>query len=424
MGFFSELVSKIGGGKTGTITQSWEFDTKSSLLSSAACADIDYDGKEEIIVGTKDGQIYCLAHDGSLRWMQKLEAAVGAMEAMFLEKEALNSIYAVPLATEFINGGKRFLIIIAAENGLVSALSNEGKVLWQFKAKGAVRGQPLVADIDNNKKQEIIFGSRDKFLYVLNQEGGLLWQYEAESPLEGSPAFYATKDKTQLIFGTNDGFITSLTPEGKANWKYKTGGRIGAKPIIADIFGNNKPLILVCSEDTFLYVLDENGNLVWKFQAQGRLYTQATVTDVDDDKEMEIFFGSGDDKVYALSPNSQKMWTYETNFWVVAPVLVADIDNDNRPEVIAGSYDKSVYVLDALGTFSLDYMPGISAIAYQPGHTSEVVTQEPGKLVGTKLWQYHTDGVITGLALHKTDGKKNIIVSTKEGKLLCLTHTR
>lgn len=418
MGFFSDLVG--GGKKKGEIEQTWEFDSKSSLLASASCADIDYDGKEEIVFGTKDGQVYCLAHDGTVKWMQKLEAAVAATEAMFLEKEQLNSIYAIPLLAEVVNGGKRFLIIIAAENGTVSALNNDGKIVWQFKAKAAVRAQPLVIDINNDNKQEIIFGSRDKTLYVLNQEGGLLWQYEAGSEIESSPTLYGS----QLLIGTNEGFLISLTADGKVNWKYKTGGKISAKPVVADIFAKKRPLILLPSEDNTLYVLDEKGNLVWKFQAQGRLYSSVTATDVDNDQELEIFFGSGDDKIYALSPNSQKMWTYETNFWVVAQVLVADIDDDKRPEVIAGSYDKSVYVLDALGTFSLDYMPGISAVAYQPGHMTEVITQEPGKLVGTKLWQYHTDGVITGIALQKREGKQNIIVSTKEGKLLCLTHKR
>ncbi len=423
MGFFSDIVDRIGGKRVGYIDRKWEFDAKSAILSSAACADIDYDGKEEVIVGTKDGEVHCLAHDGSLKWTQKLAAEVSATEAMFLEKEAINSIYAVPLLTEFINGGKKFILIIAGENGLISALTADGKILWQFKAKAAVRSQPLVEDIDGNNKKEIVFGSRDKSLYVLNQEGSLLWQYEAESPIESSPALYKG-DKTFLVFGTDDGFVIALTPDGKPIWKYKTTGKIGAKLIVADVFGQKKPLILVASEDNTLYTLDQNGNIVWKFQAQGHLYTQPTVTDVDDDKELEIFFGSGDDRIYALSPNSQKMWTYETNFWVVAPVLVADIDNDNHPEVVAGSYDKSVYILDAVGTFSLDYMPGISAVAYQPGHTAEVMTQEPGKLVGTKLWQYHTDGVITGIALMKSDGKNQIIVSTKEGKLLCLAHQR
>ncbi len=423
MGFFSDIVNRIGGKKTGFIDRRWEFDAKSPILGSAACADIDYDGKEEVVFGTKDGEVHCLAHDGSLKWTQKLAADVAAVEAMFLEKEAINSIYAVPMLTELVNGSKKFVLIIAGENGLVSAFNSEGKLLWQFKAKAAVRGQPLVADIDGNNKQEIIFGSRDKSLYVLNQEGGLLWQYEAESAIESSPSLYKD-EKTLIVFGTNDGFITALTSDGKLAWKYKTGGRIGAKPVIADILAQKKPVIMVASEDNTLYTLDKNGNVIWKFQAQGRLYTQPTVIDVDDDKELEIFFGSGDDRIYALSPNNQKMWTYETNFWVVAPVLVADIDNDNHPEVIAGSYDKSVYILDALGTFSLDYMPGISAVAYQPGHVSEVITQEPGKLVGTKLWQYHTDGVITGLALMKSEGKEQLIVSTKEGKLLCLAHQR
>ena len=102
--------------------------------------------------------------------------------------------------------------------------------------------------------------------------------------------------------------------------------------------------------------------------------------------------------------------------------IVEDIDGDGKKEVVVGSYDHNVYVLDSEGSYLLDYMPGLSGVVQQAGHYSDIITQEPGKVTGKKIWQFKTDGVIVGCAYIPDD--KSIVVNTKPGMVNGLVHKK
>lgn len=46
--------------------------------SSPTLADLNYDGRNEVIIGSLDGRVYVYAQDGSLRWSHYLDANVQA----------------------------------------------------------------------------------------------------------------------------------------------------------------------------------------------------------------------------------------------------------------------------------------------------------------------------------------------------------
>jgi len=85
-----------------------------------------------------------------------------------------------------------------------------------------------------------------------------------------------------------------------------------------------------------------------------------------------------------------------------------------------GSYDHNIYVLDSEGSYILDYVPGLSGIVGQTGHYNDVITKEPGKATGKKIWQFKTEGVIVGTAFIPEN--RSLIVNTKPGKIDNLQH--
>jgi glucose dehydrogenase len=226
----------------------------------------------------------------------------------------------------------------------------------------------------------------------------------------------------QIVFGSNDGTIYSLTKDGQLLWQFKAEGKINAQPAVGDLCGDGHNILIIGSLDNSLYALNEEGKLLWKFKTEGSIYSKACLADINNDKKMEIIFGSCDNSIYALDCMGNKIWSYETDFWVVASPFVVDIDNDGKPEVVAGSYDHSLYVLDAEGSFILNYMPGISGIAQQPGHYSAVITSQPGQFQGKKIWEYKTDSFIVGSAYIDDKEKKKIVVGTKKGVLDMFKH--
>lgn len=412
---WSRLVTKIIGRPPGKIKKKWVFKTKSSILNSATIADIDGDGRKEILFGTKDGSLYALSDRGEIKWGASLKISMGKVKAMFMEKATVNSILASPTIAE--HNGKKIVIACSA-SGLVSAFYGDGRPCWKFRAKGTIFGAPLYTG------KEIIFGASDKHLYSLSTKGKVLWKYKAKSAITSPPALYDEKPKL-IIFGTENGNIKAVSKKGRFRWKFKTGSKVSAKPIISDIFNDKQKRIIVGSTDKSLYLLDKFGKCQWEYKTHGEIFSEVTLADVDQDKDKEIFFGTGDDTVYALAPNSQKIWSYETDFWVVAPPIVTDIDNDGASEVVVGSYDKSLYILEGKGAFALNYMPGLSIIANQPGHFTPFIISQPGELVGKKLWKLRLGSMITGLSLlEKKDTQKQLIISTKGGKLFSVCHEK
>ncbi|HEY9705290.1 MAG TPA: PQQ-binding-like beta-propeller repeat protein, partial [Allocoleopsis sp.] len=124
--------------------------------------------------------------------------------------------------------------------------------------------------------------------------------------------------------------------------------------------------------------------------------------------------------VYAIDSNGKKLWNYETDFWIVTSPIIADLDGDGKLEIVVGSYDHNIYVLDSEGSYVLDYVPGVSGIVSQTGHSGEAITSGPGKTKGKKIWQYKTDGVVVGCAY--LSGEKNLIVNTESGSIKDLIH--
>ncbi|MBW3015285.1 PQQ-binding-like beta-propeller repeat protein [Candidatus Woesearchaeota archaeon] len=383
------------GKKRGRITEKWSYDAKSPILTSPAVL------KNHIVFGTKDGKIVMLDSESNVKWVFDTQTGVSKTEAMFLDVEAVKSIYSTPSFFDINQDGAKE-ILVGSDNGNVYALDLEGKLLWKLKVGAAVRGSIMFCN------EHVFFGSKDGFFYCLDANGSLKWKYNTKSEIESTPICHNGK----IIFGVNDGMLYCLDLAGKVLWTYKTGGSIVAQPVVGEL-EHRVEYIIVGSTDNFMYAIDLNGKPYWKFQTEGRILSKAVIADVNKDGRNEIFFGSCDNNVYALKHNGLLYWSYATDFWVVAPVLVCDVDADGKYEVIAGSYDNNVYVLDAEGTYMLDYMPGLSGIVQQTGAYTTLITSEPGQLVGKKIWEYKTEGIITGSAILDNQ----VIITTKKGLL-------
>jgi len=407
MNFFN----KISGKRTGRLERKWLFDSKSQILSQPVVSSADHN-ENMIVFGTKNGEIYSLKEDSTLNWSYSIKEEKSKIEMLFLEKEFYKSIYSSPSIGD-INNDKKKEVLIGSDTGKLYALSNNGKLLWKFTTHNIIRSSPLIADINNDNQPEIIFGSNDHYLYCLNNKGRLIWKFKAASGIESSPNFFLDK----IIFGSNSGIIYCLNNYGKLLWKFNTNGKIISKPIVGDIYNIGKPFIIVGSYDNSLYVLKQDGQLEWKYQTEGRIYGDACLVDVNNDKRLEIIFGSCDNSLYVLSSNGTKIWSYASDFFIVDKAIAVDIDNDGKLEIIIGSYDHSLYIFEAEGVFSLNYMPGISGIVQQTGHYSDIISSEPGKYIGKKLWQFKTDDIIVGTSYFINKEGINIIVADKNGKL-------
>ncbi len=412
-----KLINKVKG-KKGRIKKKWEFQADSSLLTTPVVS--NWGGRNFIIFGTKDGKVYSVDDESKVKWLYDIQGKKSEIELLFLDEETLRSIRCPPTVAD-ITGNGEDEVIVGSDIGTLSVISSEGNLLWDIHLEAPIRSSPLVYDIDGDEIPEVIFGCTDGYLYVLDAKGKIKWKYKAKSAIESKAAVY-NGDYLKIVFGSKDGTIYSLKADGTLEWTFETGNEIKAQPVAADLDQDGETEIIIGSLDNNLYALNNKGHVKWKFETQGSIFSKVSIADINKDGKLEVVFGSCDNKVYALDCNGEEIWSYETDFWVVATPMVLDIDRDGDLEIVVGSYDHSVYILDAKGAFILNYMPGISGIAQQPGHYTDMMTSEPGKYTGKKIWQFKTSSYVVGHTLLESGGKPHLVVGTKKGKVKLLSH--
>ena len=406
------LFSKRGG----RIIEHWSFDAKAPLISGAAIAQSG--ARHMVIFGTKDGMVIAVDEDGKQLWSFVAGEKLKGMDEFFVDTERAHSIDAQPTIADIDLDGKEE-ILFGTELGTLFCLNLEGKLLWKHETGGSIRAGALVADINNDGRPEILIGSTNNKLSVLTNQGKKLFEYMTDAPVESIPGVLKGK-KILIIFGNNRGTLTAITPAQDVVWKAELEHRITAAPSF--LSDPEEMRLVIGTTGGNLFCISEHGEHVWTFKTNGSIYSAAAIADINEDNKPEILIGSCDNTIYAISDTGQRIWSYETDFWITGTPIVADIDGDGKLEVVAGSYDHNIYVLDSQGTYSLDYVPGLSGIVPQAGHYSNILTSDPGEQIGKKLYQFKTDGIVVGCTLLQKRDKPSLVVNVKTGKVNTLKH--
>jgi hypothetical protein len=276
-----------------------------------------------------------------------------------------------------INGDGLIEIVAGTKGGVgepspvVTAIKNDGNVLWTFNVPETVNAWTVVtADIDNDHSDEIIAG---KYFYGPNMEYGN---------------------------------ILAIDGDSSVLWSYMTEGYINSI-IVDDINGDGKKEVLAAGEDDDrVYCLTHDGSLLWSVSLTGDLRNRnaLAVGDVDGDSRKEVVIGTcstSDNTVNAVTViknDGAVLWSMEMIDWVES-VAVGDIDGDGRKEVVAGLGLR----MSESGQFSGEPLQVLS-------HTGEF------------LWSFPIAIRVFDVALGDLDGDgaQEIIAGSEEGKVYVL----
>jgi len=178
--------------------------------TSPALADLDNDGRVEIIVGDDAGLLHVFTLDGS--------------ELPGFPRLAGNRIESSPTVVDIDQNGM-LDIIVGAADGYVYAWSSVGDILlgWPVKTSDEVRSSPSVADIYGDGRLVAVIGSMDNFLYAFNSDG---------SPAKNFPLDCGNKISTSAWVGDLDGDGQTDIVIGADNGVHRICnlGKLGATP--------------------------------------------------------------------------------------------------------------------------------------------------------------------------------------------------
>ncbi len=353
-----EIVMLDGEGKEiwKTMTRGERYEYPA--YSSPSLADLDGDGNPEIVIGAADGRIYALQADGQCLWTFQTGNRVDSSAAI-----------------GDLDGDGKIDIVIGSLDWNLYALSRKGEALWVYDAGEAILASPALADLNDDGKLEIVCGALDGKVFTLDWRGQLLWTWQAEKvqaeewfsrgvpdsrlyPLRekgagvgiySSPVVAAEKGQRKVLVGSLNGKFYCLGARGEKEWEFQTGGPIYSSPILADLDADGEKEILFGSLDGCLYALTLSGQEVWRFQTGGPIYASAAAVDINSDGKPEIVVGSYDHRLRVVNALGEEMWHYRTGGPIFSSPAIADVNGDGQSEVVVGSFDRRLYALKTGG---------------------------------------------------------------------------
>lgn len=293
------LVVSISGFAQPTVK--WSFNTKDASFGQSASADIDGDGKLEIVFGCyrNDSMIYALnAENGSLLWKYNAKGS----------GEGCNDV--APIIYDVDDDGKMEVIVPSSCNPKTYCFDGKtGVVKWVCNTRGS-DSPPTIADIDGDGKAELLHGEFGGYVICINAEDGTVaWEIavDTKSWIQTAPT---------IVDVNNDGDLDFIV--GTWNAIVKTDNKIYAYRA-------------------------KDQKLLWTYSVNDVMYHGTAVGDLDKDGKQELVVGCYNDTLYCINAeNGTTNWKYSfgNNFYVGGPALIADLNNDGRCEVVFSAWYK------------------------------------------------------------------------------------
>ncbi|KAL8526763.1 hypothetical protein ACS0TY_015826 [Phlomoides rotata] len=126
------------------------------IYSSPTVADLDGDGNLDILVGTSFGLFYVLDHKGKVREKFPLEMA---------------EIQGAVVAADINDDGK-IELVTADAHGNVVAWTPQGKLIWETHVKSLVPQGPTIGDVDGDGHTDVVVPTLSGNIYVLSGKDG------------------------------------------------------------------------------------------------------------------------------------------------------------------------------------------------------------------------------------------------------------
>lgn len=309
----------------------WPIDLTGSSSSSAALIDLDGSGTKEIIFGDSQGNLNVIKYDGTP--YQGFPVSLGS---------AVNSAAAV---ADLNNNGSAE-IIVNSQNGVITAVDNEGNILFQYDTEGELITNPLLADVNNNGFAEIIaLTSVNPRLIILNHDG---------TDYEGFPVTISGGVTTPSAAAdlNNDGYreIIFTTANGSLHAvSVLTGDDISGMPITldsashggvfaGDVSGNNQPDIALATWQGTVYAFEGNGNLLFSRDLGNQIKAGLLVKDLNSNGQSEIIVPDMAGNIHVLdnAGNDLNAFPFNTGSSIEHVPVLADMNIDGNLDIIYG----------------------------------------------------------------------------------------
>ncbi|MCB9893427.1 MAG: VCBS repeat-containing protein [Planctomycetes bacterium] len=294
-----ELKRELGGNQLpeGVL---WTLDMKSDLKGSATVADLDGDGKPEVVFGSYFGEqhLFCVrGATGEVVWKHKSDA--GPLDAS-------------TAVIDLDGDGKLEVFSADSSSGHFYDVAPNGDLNWKFKLPNSTDSPVAIADLDGDGVKEFVIGS--------------MWERDGK----GAVTCYSAKNQEQL-------------------WQARFKGCIQSEPVLVDLNADKTldAIVTTWRGDNCVHALNgKDGTELWSFKTEGNEKSMGIYHGValaKDEKTVFVTTCQGD--VYAINGKGKQQWHKHYDDYLFAPISVGDINKDGKEELVFGGHN--IYCLAA-----------------------------------------------------------------------------
>jgi hypothetical protein len=203
-------------------------------------ADIDGDGRKEIITGTREGSIYAVSADGTLRWKYETPGSMNSVDVRDLNGDGIPEIMggsfdSVHLLNNLgvkawarkagsqilgvhaadINGDGIGEIIASGDNSTLYAYSATGVELWN-RTISALKPAIAAGDLEGTGKNDIFVASAST-IYAIDGGGGRKWEFDAGYPIISLKAATIGERDDLIVLGARETVNYRINPDYQRN---------------------------------------------------------------------------------------------------------------------------------------------------------------------------------------------------------------
>lgn len=295
-------------------------------LTKPAVADLDEDGRQEVVAGTTEDETVVLDERGREQFRIPMDTYS----------------YGQPTVTRLATDDPA--IVASDIRGGVVVAAPDGTVRWRANLSGSVWASPMVVDIDGDDTREVVVGSSDETV-AFAADGDVLWR---QSVSARDVAVARTNDRVRVVTAGFDGVAALAGATGDRTWDRSD----LASPRLASVGdgdGDGIPEAYLGVSGTDVMALDAtDGTEEWRTRlTRGESTAPAPVlAELDGEGTPELAATTAGGTVAILDPaDGSEIAAYEREVPVLTTVTPADLTDDPGRDLLVRYGDGRVVAL-------------------------------------------------------------------------------